>query len=90
MIFGILGKFCIDIGVQKKIHRKFFRRKNIKLFSKFFDRKKSVEKKLVDFFSGRFFTFSTDFSSDLLCTLAQNGLEQAVLPAGALAEGGCG
>ena len=32
MIFGILGKFWIDIGVQTIFHRKKFRRKKAKLF----------------------------------------------------------
>ena len=39
VIFGILGKFWIDTGVQKKIYRNNFRRKKAKRFSKIFGRK---------------------------------------------------
>ena len=39
MIFGINGKFWIDIGVQKIFYRKIFRPKKIKQIVEFFGRK---------------------------------------------------
>ena len=42
-IFGIYGKFWIDIGVQKKFRRKIFRRKKIEKFWKIFDQPFLVE-----------------------------------------------
>ena len=52
MIFGIFGKFGIEIGTRKKIGRKFFRRKKSENFwsKKFWDQNFSIvgRKKIVE------------------------------------------
>ena len=62
VIFRILGKFWIDIGVKKNVHRKMFRRKKPKIiFENVLVEKVLVEKNLAEFRNFRHFGQNEDF-----------------------------